>query len=922
MKPISATARLQFHKDFTLDRATELVPYLDRLGTSHLYASPLLTARAGSTHGYDIVNHNEINPELGGEAALQRLVAALRERRMGLILDIVPNHMGVGGDDNAWWLDVLEWGRASPYAEYFDIDWDPPDPTLRGRMLAPFLGASYGECLQNGELQLKFDETDGRLFVGYYTHRFPIAPRDYAAVLLTVGGRLEAPARAFAELGPGGRTAVREAAEAAREELLQPVYAQAIAEALQAYSPATPEGQDRLHRLLERQAYRLSWWRAATDEINWRRFFDVNGLAGVRQEVPEVFEDTHRTIFRLYTEGLIDGVRIDHVDGLAYPREYCRKLRRRLDALQKERPAELRDERAIIWIEKILAPHERVAADWLTDGTTGYDFMSDVAAVLHDPAGEAPLTELWTSATGRPGEFEVEAQAARRQILRESLSSEWFNTSTALHRVARRNVRTRDYTLSGIRGVMLELLVHFRTYRIYAGAAGLSEVDQRQMDWAMAGARRTVRAADLPLLELLGEWLAGNGLRGTPAGTARQEWQRAMVKFQQLSAPTAAKSVEDTAFYRFGRLLSRNEVGAEPSQFSITPTAFHATNQARQKRLPLALLATATHDHKRGEDTRMRLAVLSEIAGEWQAAWQRWTRLNALVKRDLDGPAPDPADELMLYQTLVAAWPLDLAADDQAGLDAFRERVGGWLQKALREAKRRSGWALPNDEYEGACQSFLAACLDPSRPVCAEIAGFADRLAAPGAINGLTQTLLRLTSPGICDLYQGTEFWDFSLVDPDNRRPVDFAARQRALEADEAPAALLAHWRDGRVKLALIARALALRARSPGLFTVGSYQKLRVEGPAADHILAFVRVHEGRAAIVIGTRLVAQLPLAESLPLIQVSHWHDTRVVIPRNLAGRRWLNVYDDAPPSVIGGQLDLGSILSHLPIGLLEGR
>ena len=922
MKPLSATARLQFHKDFTLDRATELVPYFDRLGASHLYASPLLTARAGSTHGYDIVDHNQINPELGGEPALRRLVDALRARGMGLILDIVPNHMGVGGDDNAWWLDVLEWGRASPYAEYFDIDWDPPDPTLRGRMLAPFLGAAYGECLAQGDLQLKFDDTDGRLYVAYFSHRFPITPRDYAAVLLTVGGRLESPARAFAELGPGGRTAIRDAAQAARDELLQPVYASAIAEALQAYAPSTPEGQDRLHRLLERQSYRLSWWRAATDEINWRRFFDVNGLAGVRQEVAEVFEDTHRTVFRLYTEGLIDGVRIDHVDGLAYPREYCRKLRRRLDTLQKERPPGLAAERAIIWIEKILAPHERVAADWLTDGTTGYDFMNDVAAVLHDPAGEAAITELWTSATGRPGEFEVEAQAARRQILRESLSSEWFNTATALHRVARRNLRTRDYTLSGIRNVLVELLVHFRTYRVYAGAAGMSEVDQRQMDWAMAGARRTVRTADLPLLELLGEWLAGKGMRGAPAGTARQEWQRAMVKFQQLSAPTAAKSVEDTAFYRFGRLLSRNEVGSEPSQFAITPTAFHATNQARQKRLPLALLATATHDHKRGEDTRMRLAVLSEIPGEWQAALGRWTRLNAPLKRDLDGLAPDPADELMLYQTLVAAWPLDLAPDDADGLAAYQDRIGKWLEKALREAKRHSGWAVPNADYESACQGFLAACLDPARPVCAEIAAFAGRLALPGAINALTQTLLRLTSPGIPDLYQGTEFWDYSLVDPDNRRPVDFAARQRALDAAETPAALLPHWRDGRVKQALIGRALTLRARSPGLFTEGAYQKLRVEGPASDHILAFVRVHEGRAAVVVGTRLVAQLPLAEQLPLVQVSHWQDTRLVFPRNLAGRGWLNVLDEAPQSVIGGQFSVGAMLSNVPVALLEAR
>ncbi len=922
MKPLSATARLQFHKDFTIDAATRLIPYFDRLGISHVYASPLLTARAGSTHGYDIVNHNEINPELGGEASLRRMVAALRERGMGLILDIVPNHMGVGGNDNAWWLDVLEWGRASPYAEYFDIDWDPSDPTLRGRMLAPFLGSSYGECLENRELELKFDDTDGRLFVAYHDHRFPIAPRDYAAVLLTAGGPLEAPARAFADLGPGGGASVRQAARDAREELLQPAYAKAIAEALRDYSATSPAGQERLHRLLERQAYRLAWWRAATDEINWRRFFDVNGLAGVRQEVPEVFDATHRTIFRLYREGLIDGVRIDHVDGLAYPREYCRKLRRSLDAIQPERPEPLREPRAIIWIEKILAPNERVPADWLTDGTTGYDFMSDVAAVLHDGSGEAPLTELWTALTGRPGDFQVEAEAARRQILRESLSSELFNTATALHRIARRNLTTRDYTLTAIRTVLAELLTQFHTYRIYAGAGALSDADQQQLDRAMAAARRTVRTADLPLLELIGTWVSGKGLRHVPAGTARAEWQRAMVRFQQLSAPTAAKSVEDTAFYRFGRLLSRNEVGSEPSQFAISPNAFHVGNQLRQKRFPLALLATATHDHKRGEDTRIRLAVLSEIPAEWQSALQRWTRLNASVKRDIDGPAPDAADEIMLYQTLVAAWPLDLAADDRDGLQAFGARVHAWLEKALREGKRRSGWAVPNADYEAACHAFLNSCLDPVRPLAGELGAFANRLAMPGAINSLTQAMLRLTCPGICDLYQGTEYWDFSLVDPDNRRPVDFPARERSLEAARDPADLMPDWRDGRVKQAVVARALAFRQDAPGLFTTGLYTPLQTEGAAAHHILAFLRSYEGKAAIVVTTRLPASLELEGAIPLVQPFQWRETSVHMPRNFIGRSIVDRLGTAPVAVVEATMDLEQILARLPVALWEVR
>ncbi len=924
MKPLSATARLQFHRDFTLDHATALVPYYARLGISHLYASPLLTARAGSTHGYDIVDHNTINPELGGEEALRRLVAELRAHGMGLILDIVPNHMGVGGNDNAWWLDVLEWGRASPYADYFDIDWDPPDPSLRGRMLAPFLGSSYGECLERGELVLRFDDRDGRLFVGYHDHRFPISPRDYAAVLLTVGGPLEPAAREFADLGAGGRDATRKQAEAARHELLEPVYRAGIEECLRAYAIDTSGGLDRLHRLLERQHYRLAWWRAAADEINWRRFFDVNGLAGVRVEQPEVFEATHQTVFRLYGEGLIDGVRIDHVDGLASPRDYCRKLRRRLQTVALSRQADLRDEPVVLWIEKILAPHERLAGDWLTDGTTGYDFMNDAAAVLHDPAGEEPLTTLWTGLTGRPGTFDNEAMPARRQILRESLSSELFVTASALHRVARRNLTTRDYTLTAIRNTLTELLVHFHVYRIYAGPGGITPTDQRVMDWAMAGARRTVRAADRPLLELVGEWLSGAGLRSVPAGTQRQERLRAMVKFQQLSAPTAAKSVEDTTFYRYGRLLSRNEVGTEPSQWSLSPAAFHAAGKERQKRFPHALLATATHDHKRGEDTRARLAVLSEIPSEWEAALQRWTRLNAPLKRDLDGPAPDAADELMLYQTLVAAWPLDLAPDDAEGLATFETRVAGWQEKALREAKRHTGWAVPDTDYEGACRSFLAGLLDAGRSVnmAGELASFAARIAPSGAINSLTQTLLRLTSPGISDLYQGTEFWDFSLVDPDNRRPVDFAARQTALDAAEEPVSLLPFWRDGRVKQAVIARTLALRARAPGLFTQGSYIPLRLEGPFADHALAFARVHEGRSAIVVATRLSMAVDPSVAKPLVDAGNWRETAVLLPRSLVDRRLVHILDEEVETMSTTRLSLTGILSRLPVALMELR
>jgi (1->4)-alpha-D-glucan 1-alpha-D-glucosylmutase len=927
MTALRATYRFQFHAAFTLDHAIALVPYLQALGISHLYASPLLKSRPGSTHGYDIVDHTQIDPELGGEPALRRLVTALREADLGLILDIVPNHMGVGGADNAWWLDVLEWGRASPYAAYFDIDWDPPDPVLKGRLLAPFLGASYGECLSNGDLDLRFDPEDGRFFIDYGGNRFPINPRDYPAILRHAGPAFEPVAQDFAAVAATpGRDAMRTRAEVARTRLRGLASLHPLEPSLAAFAHTTPDSAARLHRLLEKQAYRLAWWRAAADEINWRRFFDVNSLAGMRVDQPDVFEAEHATIFRLYAEGLIDGVRIDHVDGLADPRAYCRKLRRRLAAEAPRRPASLPQTPAVIWVEKILAHGERLPRDWLTDGTTGYDFMNDVSALFHDPAGEAPITQLWTSLTGRTGEFEVEAQAARRQILRDSLSSELFATAAAIQRVARRNLNTRDYTLTAIRRALEEVLVHFVAYRIYASIGGISDIDAQVLARAVAGARRTLRSADLPLLDLMQAWLSGDGLRQTPAGPIRQEWLRAMVRFQQLSAPTAAKSVEDTAFYRYGRLLSRNEVGTEPSQFALSPAAFHTLCQGRQKYFPRALLATATHDHKRGEDHRARLAVLSELPGEWETALTRWIRLNAPLKRDIDGAqAPDAADEIMLYQTLIGAWPYALTPDDEAGMASFIERLHQWQEKALREGKRHSEWAKPNEAYEDACKTFLTALLDPTRPsrVAQDIAGFAARIAPAGALNSLSQTLLRLTTPGIPDLYQGDEYWDLSLVDPDNRRPVDYDARIASLATHTAPAALLPHWQDGRIKQSLIAQTLACRARHPDLFDKGSYHRLEVTGPRADHLLAFARTHHHQTVIVVITRFAAALTDASSTPLLPVPAWQETGIRLPRQVQGKLSRDALDgrnDTTTSRLSDRLQIGSILRQLPVALLE--
>ncbi|MFZ4409703.1 MAG: malto-oligosyltrehalose synthase [Paracraurococcus sp.] len=915
---LRATARLQFHAGFTLDDAVPLVPYLAQLGISHLYASPILKARPGSMHGYDIVDHGQINPELGGAPALERLVAALKQAGLGLIIDIVPNHMGVGGSDNAWWLDVLEWGRQSPYAAFFDIDWDPPDRALANRMLAPFLGAPYGEVLESGDLTLQFDAAEGRFHAQYFEHRFPIAPQHYHQILGASGDpQLADLALEYSRIGTQlrDRAAAREQAAALRAALAARASATAIGTALAAFDPRQESGRAALHRLLERQHYRLVWWRAAADEINWRRFFDITSLAGLRVELPEVFDATHELVLKLYAEGAVDGMRIDHVDGLADPRGYCRKLYRRMQAVRPDREP-------LIWVEKILAPFEALRTDWSVDGTTGYDFMDEASGVLHDPAGEAPLTALWAEQTGRSPLFEEEAKQARRQILRDNLASELNATAAALKRVAARDLKTRDFTLTGLRRALVEVLVHFPVYRLYISTGGRGEEDRRILDWALAGARRTVRATDRPLIDLLDGWLGGDPPRSLAPGLRRDRLSAA-VRFQQLSAPVAAKSVEDTAFYRYGRLISRNEVGSDPTHFAVPPAGFHGAARARAKNFPRALLATATHDHKRGEDVRARLAVLSELHGEWIAAVQRWSRLNAPLRRDLpDGAAPGMSAQLMLYQTLVGAWPLGLRPEDEAGVAAFLDRVAAWQEKALREAKRRTEWAVPNAEYEAACQDFITAMMAPDRAshMRSEIAAFAARIAPAGAINGLSKALLRCTAPGVPDLYQGTEFWDFSLVDPDNRRPVDWAARRAALEAATPVATLLQYWDDGRIKQAVIARSLALRASQPALFAEGDYHPVVVEGPLAQHVLAFLRTHRGEAALTVVTRLPATRLGASTLPLLPAAEWGGTDLRLPPSWEARHWRDALTGEGRRAQGDRLPVGQVLAQLPVALLE--
>ncbi len=875
-----ATQRLQFHQGFTLDDAVPLVPYFASLGISHVYASPLLKARAGSMHGYDVVDPTTVNPELGGEPALRRLVTALRTHHMGLILDIVSNHMAVGGSDNPWWLDLLEWGRLSPYCEFFDIQWHSPDPLLKGQLLMPFLGSDYGEALQSGTLPLRFDPDQGSFFVEHYEHRFPICPSDYGEIL-RAHTALKTLADRFSALAyqpdawQQGCSLKQELAEQARDPRIRA----AIEQSLGLFDGRKPEGFSRLHQLLEQQAYRLASWRTAADDINWRRFFDVNELGGLRVERATVFEATHRKIFQLISEGLVDGLRVDHIDGLADPRGYCRKLWRRVDALSPQRHLP-------IFVEKILGEGETLREDWRVDGTTGYEFMNQVSLVQHDPQGFEPLARLWSEATERPSAFIEEAWQARQQILNGSLAGDFESVAQALLQVARADVMSRDLTLGAIRRALQALIVHFPVYRTYISALGRSAPDEDVFQRAMAGARATLSEADWPVLDYLQQWLGGEPWRNRPLGQPRKMLKHACVRFQQLTSPAAAKAVEDTAFYRSAVLLSRNDVGFSTEQFSAPLQDFHTANRQRLETFPENLLATATHDHKRGEDSRARLAVLSECARWYAEQVQQWRTLAAPLRDDLH--IPSAGDELILYQVLLGSWPLDLHLQDTRD---YQQRLWQWQQKALREAKLHSSWSAPNDAYEQGVETFLARLL---REPCALVLRTAihaavQAIAPAGALNGLAQSLLRITVPGVPDLYQGNEFWDLSLVDPDNRRAVDFSARQQALEAPVQPKDLLERWRDGHLKQALIAQVLNLRKTFPALFAKGRYQPLEVVGKHAQRIVAFGREHQGQWLLVVVPRWTHALLENSALPRVDAQVWGDTRIKLPFDATMQNW---------------------------------
>src|SRR6266704_3261608 len=848
-----ATYRVQLTANFDFDAAASIVPYLKALGITHLYASPFMKARKGSTHGYDIVDHTQLNPELGGEAGFERLSRTLRQHDLGLILDFVPNHVGGHFADNPWWLDVLEWGPASPHAVSFDIDWDLLPYRARGGVLLPIIGSSYGQALENGEIELRYDTSEGSFSAWYFEHRLPIAPERYSEILRSVVRQAGADANAagqrileLASRSKGLRHPNRKEAPAFKAELKAIAGgADIIARGLEAYRA----GPDRaaqvlaLHHLLERQHYRLGHWRLASSDINYRRFFDVNTLAGLRVEDPGTFDAIHRLVKKLIAENGLQGLRLDHIDGLRDPAQYFQRLRRLI------RQAQGKDARPFYMvIEKILGEQEKLHAFSGVHGTTGYEWLNVITQVLIDGKGLEPLDEVWRQVSNMRPRLEPVLKDAKRRVLETLLTSEFTVLTRLLARIAGGHYSTRDYSADSLRQALELYVLHFPVYRTYLTSADPLPHDRTLISEAIEKARADWFAADEGIFEFLRDALTMDLIKpGGPAHSAPRV-RRFALKVQQFTGPMMAKSLEDTAFYRYHRLLALNEVGGDPSAKALSADAFHEAMKVRAKEWPHGMTATATHDTKRGEDARARLMALAELPGEWASAVARWKILNAphlVIEGEMR--APSAAFEYMLYQALLGAWPSGQRDD------AFLERMQAYALKAAREGKQETSWLNPHPAYETGLRTFIERILDRSASAefLSSLETLARRVSLLGALNSLSQITLKATIPGVPDFYQGTEFWDLSLVDPDNRRPVDFSERARVLASMETPDwhGLAQNWSNGHLKLAWTRRLLKLRTELADVFAHGDYQPLEITGPHRDHVIAFAR-RRGRDAVI------------------------------------------------------------------------
>ena len=975
-----ATYRLQLHKGFTFRDAAGLTAYLRDLGISHCYASPYLQARPGSMHGYDITNHDALNPEIGSQQDYDAWAQTLREHGLGQILDTVPNHMGIVGNENLWWNDVLENGQASPYATFFDIAWNSsPRPELHGRVLLPTLGEPYGKVLESSQLRLSY--ASGGFTISYFDHRFPVAPRTYEMILghrleeleRTLGGDSPALAEyqsiltALRNLPGQDETDAGRLSERQREKEVAKRRLAALTESMPAVRefleqnvalfngrPDDRRSFDLLDALLNEQPYRLCYWRVAPDEINYRRFFDVNELAALSMERPEVFAATHALVLRLLREHKVDGLRIDHPDGLFDPRQYLDRLQEAfiLDAAReaaanpayRDKPwqelegplrqelAEVRRDRShplyrplYVVVEKILGTGEPLPDDWAVWGTSGYDFLNMLNGLFVDPANARPFTNLyhdWIEDEDRLPEIVYQK---KRLILDVSLSSELLMLAHQLDRLAQKDRRSRDFTLNTLRRALREVVACFPVYRSYITGDDIRQADRDYVERAVARARRRNPTLGPQVFDFLRDVLLLK-YPDSYSDEDRAEQRRFVGKFQQVTSPVMAKGLEDTTFYVYDRLLSLNEVGGDPGLFGVPPDALHRYNQERQTRWPRALSALSTHDTKRSEDVRARLNVLSEMPDDWQKALERWSGLNAPQRTTIDdAPVPDRNEEYFIYQTLLGAWPLEpYSAEEYA---AFVERVQAYMTKALHEAKVHSSWINPIEEYDRAVLAFVGRILDEKNagPFLADFRPFQRRISHYGLLNSLSQTLLKIAAPGAADTYQGTELWDFSLVDPDNRRPVDYGRRRELLrqlqEKGDGRALggeLLRRLEDDRLKLYVTSLALRCRREHPGLFAEGEYVAGEPAGARAEHVFGFARRQGGTAALVVVPRLLTRLG---EMPLATV--WGDTSLGLAGFEGSVTLRNVLTGDSHRLTAGArgliMPLAEVLSSFPVALL---
>lgn len=938
----TCTYRLQFNRWFTFAQAREIVAYLEALGISDVYASPYFQASPDSLHGYDITNHNKLNTAIGSRADYEAWVADLRGRSMGQVLDFVPNHVGIAEPLNEWWMDVLENGPSSRYAPYFDVDWQPLKSDLRDKVLLPILSDQYGRVLERGELQVRFEE--GTFYLLYGERRLPIAPRTYRYVLGIAlqnlaehreedfYAELQSILTALEYLPKRTDTDPKRIAERIREkEIIKRRLERRCAEASQVQQaiekalvqingePGDPRSFDALDQLLNAQSYRLAFWRVAAEEINYRRFFDVNDLAAIRVELPKVFDAIHRLTLELVGAGCVTGLRIDHPDGLYLPREYFEKLQQRCSkALGVGLP---KDGRAIYMVaEKILMGPEELRRDWRVHGTTGYDFTNQVTQLLVDSSAETAITKTFHRFIGHSVPFGHLLYAKKLQVMKLSLSNDVDVLGNMLDRLSEQNRWYRDFTLEALSRTVRETIACFPVYRTYlAPGEPVTEEDRQIVERAIAAAKRRNPAMEESIFNFLRDVLLFRFPPNLDA-TARAEHTHFVLKFQQATGPIMAKGLEDTVFYIYNRLSALNEVGGEPQQFGAGVDAFHERNLDRKKNWPATLLATSTHDTKRSEDVRARMVAISEIPDLWRRSLQRWRASNRRWKRTInDVEAPDANEEYLLYQTLLGTWPMQADGEpDTAATPDYVGRIQAYMAKALHEAKINTSWIQPNEEWDAAMRDFVTRILDPSArnkflpafvPVAREIA----RL---GAVNSLAQTLLKLTSPGVPDIYQGTETWDYSLVDPDNRRPVDYTRRREMLKslATADPQDLVRTWPDGRIKLFLTQRVLQFRREHVELFQNGEYLPMTPSGTFAECCVSFARQLADQWIVVIAPRLSSRIdfpPIGEN--------WKDTAIEFPEALPLKHAHDLFTCHPVPVRERRVKLADALSILPFAVI---